>query len=104
MRFAKNYFNIDLNGDNLKAFPILSRSKLLPNDVFQPVVLKLVHFHEKYDFNSKRKFFKNCVNPLNGENIWLNERLPSVEALLKQYADELNLITAAKKLQSKRIL
>ena len=48
------------------------------------------------DFYNKRKFLRICVNPLNVKHIWLNERLFSVEALLKQYADDLNLITATK--------
>ena len=96
MSFAKNYFDIDLNGDKLITFYILPKGKLLPNDMFQTVILKFVHFHEKADFRTNGSCRKYCVNPLNGKNIWLKERLPSVEALLKQYTDEMNLITATK--------
>ena len=92
----KNTLIFDLNGDKLESFYILPRTKLLPNDVFQPVRLKIVHFHKKDDFYNKWKLLKNCLNPLNRKNIWLNEPLLSVEAFLKQYADELNLITATK--------
>ena len=97
--FFKKFLNINfMSEDRLKAYHILPRASM-PANLKEPVIVKFVYFYDKdaiYAASKKKSFKNNSKTPLNGKNIYVNERLPSFEMDLKRAIDKLGYVTVTK--------
>ena len=100
--FCKIYLKVDIVESDLKAYHILPSKNDLPNHLTPPVILKFVQFPKKDLVYRNRKYLKrdpknnhNPTNPMNNKLIYLNERLPPIENLLKRFCDNLGYITSS---------
>ena len=102
--FFHEYLKLDLKEENLKAFHVLPTRRNLPDNLMPPVILKFIYFREKETAYRQRKLLKPDPkenyypkNPINNKQIYLNERLPAIENMIKKYAEEKNYITSTNK-------
>ena len=90
-----------MSEDRPKACHILPRASM-PANLKEPVNFKFVYFYDKdaasfiYAASKKNSFKKSSKNPLNGRNIYVNERLPSCEMDLICAADKFGYVTVTK--------
>ena len=96
INFFKTFLNIELDGASFKACHLLPGKKQLPYGLMPAVIVKFVYFAEKNQVYSQRKLLKEKKNPLNGKNIYINERLPPIESMLKSWADHRNYVTTTR--------
>ena len=91
--FFKTFLDIQLLREDLKACHFLGKCSDINKP--PPVVVKFVYFHQKNDVYVRRSMLgkRGKQNPINTENIYINERLPKEQLLIKKYANDKGLIT-----------
>ena len=92
--FCKNFLNNDIVEINLKAYHLLPTKRLLPGNLMPPVILKFVQLHVKDKLYNLRRLLKAnstnnryTANSVKGKMMYINERLPHTESLIKIAAD-----------------
>ena len=80
-----------------KAYHIMPGFDSLPYGLMPSVIVKFVMFDDKHqDFASRWKLNKQ-MNPLNGKKMYIIERLPTMEAKLRQSLSDMGYITSSNK-------
>ena len=86
--------------ENFKAFHVLPTRRNLPDNV----IVKFFCFQEEETAYRQRKFLEPDPRkkfypkiPINNKQIYLNERLPAIENMIKNYAEEKNYNTSTNK-------
>ena len=97
--FLKQYLNYQSNPSNFKACHFLGKyekGKKQP-----PIIVKFVYFGEKAEIFGRKSWLAGKPNPFNGRSIYLRERLPLHQRLIKEKAEEYDLITTTQNCEVK---
>ena len=91
--FFKTFLDIQLLREDLKACHSLGKCSDINKT--PPIVVKFVYFHQQNDVYVRRSMLgkRGMQNPINTENIYVNERIPKEQLLIKKYASDKGLIT-----------
>ena len=91
--FFKTFLDNQLLREDLKACHFSSKCSDI--NMPPPVLVNLFYFHQKNDDYVRRSMLdkRGKQNPINTENIYINERLPKEQLLNKMYANDKGLIT-----------
>ena len=98
--FLKQYLNYQSNPSNLKACHFLGKyekGKKQP-----PIIVKFVYFGEKAEIFDRKSWLAGKPNPFNGRSIYLRERLPLHQRLIKEKTEEYDLITTTQNCEVKK--
>ena len=101
--FWRIFLNFDIVESNLKAYHVLPTKRILPGNLMPSAVLKFVHFLVQDKFCKLRRLLKADfkynrypASPMNGNLIYINERLPPIDLITKFAADDMNYVTTYK--------
>ena len=67
----------------------------LPYELMQSVIVKFVMFNDKHQVYASRWKINKQMNPLNEKKMYNNERLPTMEAKLRQSLSDMSYITSS---------
>ena len=67
----------------------------LPHNLMPSVIVKFVHFDNKHKVYMARRLIAKTSNPLNGKKIYINERLPPLEARLRDEVSKMGYLTSS---------
>ena len=97
--FLAQFLQYKTSPSNFKACHLLGTWK---NINYPPaVIVKFLYFGEKSEIYNRKSWLANIRNPNNNKQIFLKERLPPADRLLKQYADDLGLVNTSQNCQVK---
>ena len=97
--FLAQFLQYKTSPSNFKACHLLGTWK---NINYPPaVIVKFLNFGEKSEIYNRKSWLANIRNPNNNKQIFLKERLPPADRLLKQYADDLGLVNTSQNCQVK---
>ena len=94
--FFERYLEIKgIEKDQLKAYHIMPGTEKLPHNFMPSVIVKFVHFDNKHKVYMARRLIAKTSNPLNGKKIYINERLPPLEARLRDEVSKMGYLTSS---------
>ena len=103
-KFFKEFLKVDVYESELKAYHILPSRSELPDNLMPSVIIRFIKFAQKDLVYKQRKLLradaKNNFYPknhLNGKFVYINERLPPIETLIKRLSEEMGYITSSYK-------
>ena len=93
MAFFRDYLGVQhIVESRLKVYHFMPGFDSLPYGLMPSVIVKFVMFDNKHQVYASRWKLNKKRNPLNGKKMYINERLPTMEAKLRQSLSDLGYI------------
>ena len=91
IEFIRNVLHVEVTSGDLVACHELGR--IVDINEPPPIIAKFLYFGQKNQIWGRKKFLAGFVNPLNGKNVHMEERLTKADKILLDYAFEKGLRT-----------
>ena len=87
-----NKTEITISELRLKAYHLFSGPAPLQGNIMPSIIVKFVHFDDKSETNKNRRMLKPMKNEINCKDIWMQEKIPPLDAFVRKLAENKNLI------------